>query len=324
VTRYFVCGGLGFIGHHVVKRLLKEQPDCEIVIYDNLSSGKLEFLEDVKDDSRLKIIIGDIKDLPKLIDSMKNIDTVWHFASNPNISAAITDPTIDFYEGTLLTQNILESMRINGVKKIIYASGSGVYGDAGETEMDENYSPMIPISTYGASKIAGESLISSYCHMFDIVGRVYRFANVIGSNPTHGVILAFIEKLKNNPKQLEILGNSKQSKSYIYVEDIIDGILATESASKKQYDYFNIATQDYIEVNEIADIICEEMKLDNVEYHMTSNETRGWKGDIGVCRFDTNKIRSYGWGNKFTTREAVRKVTREILYNEKFFDNHTI
>ena len=311
--KYFIAGGAGFIGHHVVRRLLKERSGCEIIIYDNLSSGRLEFLNDVKDNPRLKIIIGDIKNLELLVESMKDVDCVWHFASNPNIAAAIENPTIDFYEGTLLTQNILEAMRINGVKKIIYASGSGVYGDAGEIEMDENYSPMLPISTYGASKLAGESLISSYCHMFDITGRIYRFANVIGSSPTHGVILSFIEKLKTNPNELEILGNGKQSKSYIYVEDIIDGILATESVSKKQYDYFNVATQDYIEVNEIANIICEEMHLNNVEYKMTSNETRGWKGDIGICRFNTNKIRSYGWKNKYTTKEAIRLVVREII-----------
>jgi UDP-glucose 4-epimerase len=312
-VKYFLAGGCGFILSSILHRLIKEEPQSEFVVYDNLSSGKLELLDDIKDNLRLKIIIGDVKDLPKLTESMKFCDTILHFCSNADIAKAISDPTIDFYEGTLLTQNILEAMRINDIKKIIYASGSGVYGDHKDKWMDEDTSPMLPVSPYGASKLAGEALISAYCHMFDIEGFIFRFANVIGKNSTHGIILDVINKLKNNSKDLELLGNGSQSKSYVYIDDIIDGIF---EAIQWDGNYYNIATLDYITVKQIADIICEEMNLKNVEYHFTSTENKGWKGDIGICRLDSTKLRNLGWENKYTTEQAVRKSIREMLGKE--------
>jgi len=194
--RYFVAGGAGFIGSETCHRLARN-PDNHIVVYDNLSSGRYDLIKDLESNLNFIFVRGDIKDLKKLTEAMRYSDVVYHFASNADIAKAMADPTIDFYEGTLLTQNILEAMRINGVKKIIYASGSGVYGDHKDIWMNEDISPMIPVSPYGASKMAGEALISAYCHMFDMTGFVFRFANVIGKNSTHGAILDFINKLKN-------------------------------------------------------------------------------------------------------------------------------
>jgi UDP-glucose 4-epimerase len=197
LIRYFVSGGAGFIGSSLIHRLLKNEQDIEIVCYDNLSVGKLEYLNDIKNDPRLKIFIANIQDTRFLVKCMNGCDIIYHFASNSDISKAMTEPSIDFYEGTLLTFYILEAMRINKVKRIIYASGSGVYGFTGLFKNTENET-LQPASPYGASKMAGEGLISAYCHLFNMQGAAYRFANVIGKNSTHGVIKDFIEKLKNN------------------------------------------------------------------------------------------------------------------------------
>lgn len=235
---------------------------------------------------------------------MKGMDIVYSLASNPDIAKAVYQPDIDFWEGTYLINNVLEAMRVNNVKKLIYASGSGVYGDVGETVTDEDFSPMLPSSTYGASKLACEALICSYCKMFDMNAAVFRFANVVGSNQTHGVGYDFIRKLGKNPQVLEILGDGKQSKSYIYVDDIVDALRIVEKNALSGYGYYNVATLDHITVTEIADITVGVMGLKNVRYVYTGG-SRGWKGDVPVVRLDSRKIRKLGWGNTYTTRQAM-------------------
>jgi UDP-glucose 4-epimerase len=317
---HFVVGGAGFIGSNIVHKILRDSPDDNIIIYDNFSSGKMKFLKDIEKDSRLKIIVGDIKDLPKLTESMKNSDIVYLFASNPDISKAVKQPDIDFWEGTYLVQNVLEAMRTNGIKKIIYASGSGVYGDWGEREYVEDGGSLLPLSTYGASKLSGESLISAYCYMFDMVGSAYRFANVIGSNQTHGVGYDFIHQLIEHSTYLNFFGNGQQSKSYIHVEDIVDAIFASAFDQKKSYDYFNVATKDYLTVKEIADIAVNIMGLNNVEYRYLGNTASGWKGDIGIVRFNSDKIRSFGWENKYTSYQAMEYSIQKMLENKIWED----
>lgn len=313
MEKAFVAGGAGFIGSNIVKRLLNTS-DVEVTIYDNFSSGKLWHLESVAENPHLKIIKGDIKDLDQLIKTMEGHDTVFLFASNPDIAKAMSQPDIDFWEGTYLTQNVLEAMRINKVKKIIYASGSGIYGETGFLEVKENHSPLLPISTYGASKLAGEALICSYCHMFDITGRAYRFANVVGPNQTHGVAYDFIRKLNENPSHLVVMGDGTQSKSYIYIEDIIDAILISEKKSQAKFDYFNVATGDYITVTEIADIVIQEMGLKNVQIEYSGGD-RGWKGDVPIVRFDITKIKNVGWQPGLTSQQAIKKSVTEMLKN---------
>jgi len=311
MTNYFVAGGAGFIGSHIVHRLLRE-PDARVTVYDNFSSGQEWHLADVRNDPRLVVVRNDIKDLKTLSDAMTGHETVFHFASNPDIAKAMTQPDIDFWEGTYLTQNIVEAMRINNVKKIIYASGSGIYGETGYREVAEDHAPLLPISTYGASKLAGEALICSYCHMFDMTGRAYRFANVVGPRQTHGVAYDFIRKLRKDPARLPILGDGSQSKSYIFVDDIIDAILLSDRLSPEKFDYFNVATGDYITVKEIADIVVEEMGLANVKYEFTGGD-RGWKGDVPIVRFNLSKIWSLGWHSKLNTRSAIRESIIEML-----------
>lgn len=319
--RYFIAGGAGFVGSKIVNRILNDEKDCEVFIYDNLSSGKLRFIENIND-IRLTFCKGDLKDLPFLIRQMRDFgpDITWLFASNPDISKAVKDPTIDFYEGSLLVQNTLEAMRINSVKKIIYASGSGVYGDWGEKEYKEGEGSLLPISTYGAGKLSGEALISAYCYMFDMQGSAYRFANVVGKNQTHGVGYDFIHQLHEHPSYLNFFGNGKQSKSYIHVDDIIDAIFISAFTSSKSYDYFNVATNDYLTVNDIADIAVKNMGLKNVEYRYLGDTASGWKGDVGIVRFNTDKIRNIGWQNKYNSYQAMDKSIKDMIA-DKIWEN---
>ncbi len=308
----FIAGGAGFIGSHLVHRLMNTTT-AAITIYDNFSSGRLSHLVPHLESPRLNVQRGDLKDLATLTAAMHGHDVVYHFASNPDIAKAISQPDIDFWEGTYLTQNVLEAMRGNGVKTIFYTSGSGVYGENPHVQFAENYGPCFPISTYGASKLACEALICSYCHMFDIVGRAFRFANVVGPRQTHGVGYDFIRRLQQDPTQLQILGDGTQSKSYIYVEDVLNAIFTVAERCPNKFAVFNVATDDYITVKEIADLAVTASALDpaQVHYEFTGGD-RGWKGDVPVVRFDVTRIKSLGWRSRRTSREAMRDAIRAM------------
>lgn len=309
--RSLIIGGAGFVGSHLTQKLLK-QKDHSVVVYDNFTSGTDYHLQLVHGHKNLLVIKGDVKDLPALIKAAENIDIIYHFASNPDISKAITQPDIDFWEGTYLTNNVAEAARRSGIKQIIYASGSGVYGDTGELVVSEDYAPLRPISTYGASKLAGEALLCSYCEMFDLRCSAFRFANVVGPKQTHGVGYDFIGKLRKNPKELSILGDGSQSKSYIYIEDVLFALEVALSSNLSGFSAFNVATTDAISVREIADIVCAQMKLKDVEYRFTGGK-RGWKGDVPVVRLSSEAIRKLGWQPKRTSREAIVASIQEML-----------
>jgi UDP-glucose 4-epimerase len=308
--KIFISGGAGFIGSHLIRRLLLEDDGIKLIkVFDNFSSGSREHLKEFVGNDKLIVVEGDIKDLPFLTSSMEGSTLVVHFAANPDIAKAVTQPDIDFWEGTYLTQNILEAMRINNVPIILYTSGSGVYGEDPSISFSESYGPCFPISTYGASKLACEALISSYAHMFGLVGRAFRFANVVGPRQTHGVGYDFIRRLKQNPTELRILGDGTQSKSYIYVDDVIDAIfLVLRSINFEQrFDVFNVATDDYISVTNIANLACEVMDLNvrSVNYSYTGGD-RGWKGDVPKVLFNVEKIKSLGWRAHRTSVQAIR------------------
>jgi len=306
----FVSGGAGFIGSHIVQRLINDEQVESIVVYDNFTSGSINHLQQVKSNPKLKIIEGDIKHLGMLTHAMSGADLVIHFAANPDIAKAVKQPDIDFWEGTYLTQNILEAMRINGVPEILYTSGSGIYGEVPEIAFKESFGPCFPISTYGASKMACEALISSYCHMFSMRGRAFRFANVVGPKQTHGVGYDFIRRLKLEPTKLHILGDGSQSKAYIYVDDVIDAMLLVHRQSRENrdlcFDIFNVATDDYISVTKIADIACRVAGLEqtSVDYQYTGGD-RGWKGDVPKVLFDVSKIKALGWRAQRTSAQAI-------------------
>ena len=294
--RFLIVGGAGFIGSHITDHLLSVPSTLAVTILDNFSSGRAWHFQEHVSDKRLRVVRTDVKDLGSLRQAMDGHDVVVHLASNPDIARAAIEPEIDFREGTVLTQNVVEAMRTSSAKRILYASGSGVYGDIGDIEPNEDYGPLIPISTYAASKLAGEALISSYCHMFGLSACVFRFANVVGPRQTHGVGYDFIRRLLIDPTRLTILGDGNQSKSYIHVTDIVNAIFTANEKTTKSYEAYNVATGDYVTVREIADLAVECLGLipANVKYEFTGGRG-GWKGDVPVVRFNIERIRKLGW-----------------------------
>jgi UDP-glucose 4-epimerase len=308
----FVAGGAGFIGGHLVRRLL-ETPDAEVIVYDNFSSGRVWHLSASQEDPRLRLVTGNLRDLDRLKRAIPaSTDTVFHLASNPDIARAAREPDIDFWEGTYLTQNLLEAMREKGVKQLVYASGSGVYGDTGEAPVREDGTALRPISTYGASKLACEALIRAYSHMFDMRALAFRFANVVGPRQTHGVAYDFIRRLLREPGRLSVLGDGAQSKSYIHVNDVIDALLLLRGQGMPGFEEYNVATEDYLTVTQIARMCAERLGLSNVRFEYTGGD-RGWKGDVPVVRFDTTKIQARGWRPKFTSSEAMTNAIDALI-----------
>jgi UDP-glucose 4-epimerase len=314
LKRVLVSGGAGFIGSHLVVSLLKEDEIKRVVVFDNFSSGQVSYLKESANDKRVEVVNADLKDVNAVASAMAGCDTVFHLAANPDIARAVTQPDIDFWEGTYLTQNVLEAMRINGTSKIFYTSGSGVYGENPAVAFTETHGPCLPISTYGASKLACEALIAAYCHMFDIEGRAFRFANVVGPRQTHGVGYDFIRRLKSDPTRLRILGDGTQKKSYIHVDDVLAAIRVADSGTTKKYEVFNVATEDYITVREIADLAVRVSGLEpgEVRYEFTGGD-RGWKGDVPIVRFDCSKIKGLGWKAKRTSAEAITDAMKAML-----------
>jgi UDP-glucose 4-epimerase len=310
-ARYCIVGGAGFIGSHFVDRLLGDDRVEGVTVFDNFSSGRLWHLEHHAD-ARLRVVEADVRELATLVDAMEGCDTVIHLASNPDIARAATEPAIDFDQGTLLTHHVAEAARLSTVSRILYASGSGVYGDLGEIEADEDYGPMIPVSTYGASKLAGEALISSYCFMFDLSACVFRFGNVVGPRQTHGVGYDFVRRLLEDPTELRILGDGQQSKSYVHVSDIVDAVLLAAERAPLPFQAFNVATGDYITVKEIADLALDVVDVHETVFVFTGGD-RGWKGDVPVVRINTDRIRSLGWANRMSSREALEVSMRSML-----------
>lgn len=311
---YAVVGGAGFIGGHLVDRLMARDDVAKVVIYDNFSSGReWHFAHHVADD-RLAVVRADVKDLDTLTDALAGCDTVVHLASNPDIARAATEPDIDFWEGTFLTNQVVEAMRRADVPTLLYASGSGVYGDLGEMEGHEDHGPLEPVSTYGASKLAGEALIASYAHMFGLRGRAFRFGNVVGPRQTHGVGFDFLRKLLDDPTRLDILGDGSQSKSYIHVDDVLDAVLLAEQRCDGPFHAFNVATGDYITVAEIARLAIAVAGLDESAVHLAyTGGDRGWKGDVPIVRLDTDRVRSLGWGNARNSAEALTAAMESMI-----------
>ena len=317
MNKYFITGGAGFIGSHLTNYLLSR--GAIVTVYDDFSNGQIWHFGNNAINPNLKIIKADVRNEEVLNSSICGHDVVFHLASNADIARAVTDPDIDFSNGTLLTRCVLEAMRKNGVRQIVFTSGSGVYGEVPSTPVKEDFSPMIPVSTYGAQKLASEVLISAYSFMFDMRGMVFRFANVVGPQQTHGVAYDFLRKLTKTPNNLKIMGDGTQSKPYIHVSDVIEAFMTIVDDGNKNklgYDYFNVASTDYLTVNEIADLVCQKMDLQNVKYEY-SGGSRGWKADVPFYRLDTTKIRKKGWSNKFGSREAVLHAVSSMIVDIK-------
>lgn len=313
---YFLVGGAGFIGSHFVDALLQNQTIQRVTIFDNFSSGREWHYEHHSADKRLTVIKEDVHHMENLTRAMQGHDVVMHFASNPDISLATKDPTVDFTQGVYLTFNVVEAARITNVKRILYMSGSGVYGDVGLNEIQENHGPLKPISTYGASKLFGEAYIASYTHMFNISACVFRFGNVVGARQTHGVGYDFIKQLMRHPDALTILGNGEQSKSYIHINDVVRAVFLANEKLQSPYEVYNVATGDYITVKEIADITFGCLRIKKPEITFTGGD-RGWKGDVPIVRLNIDKIHSLGWKCEKNSAHAIKESIADIFYQIK-------
>ena len=309
--RQFVTGGAGFIGSHLVDRLLGDDRN-KVTVYDNLSSGNEEFLAHHKSNRRLVFIKGDLLDEKALAEAIRGHDFVHHLAANPDIRLGTARPETDLRQGTVATFNLLEAMRRAGIRKVAFSSSSVVYGEASRVPTPEDYGPLIPISLYAAAKLGAEGLITAYCHSFDMQAWIFRFANVIGPRSTHGVIFDFINKLRKDPEQLEILGNGKQRKAYLTVDDCIDAMLFIVGHAKDTVNIYNLGCEDQVNVTRIAEIIVEEMGLGNVTFRFTGGE-RGWKGDVRSMQLAIDRLKALGWSPRTTSEEAVRAAVRAGL-----------
>lgn len=307
--RIFITGGAGFIGSHLVDRLIQMD---EVTVYDNFSSGKKEFIKHHLNKNGFQFIEADLLELSTLKKVVKDHDVVFHMAANPDAKLGIADTELDLKQETIVTYNIFESMRVNGIKKIVFSSSGTLYGETPVIPLPENYGPLLPISLYGAGKLASEGLISAFCHTFDMQGWIFRFANIVGKRITHGVIFDFINKLQRNSHELEILGDGKQCKPYLHIDDCVEGILFGFKNSHDRVNVFNLGCFTATDVTTVANVVVEEMGLKDVKFKYTGGD-RGWPGDVPQVRFNTEKMNSLGWRARYSSEKAVKKAVREIL-----------
>jgi UDP-glucose 4-epimerase len=308
--RYFVTGGAGFVGMNLVQTLLGEEN--EVIVYDNLSSGKKEHLTAFLANPRFGFVQGDVLDEGKLTQSMDGADVVFHLAANSDIRPEAKSADIELQQGIIATFNVLRAMKRSAVRRIVFASSSTVYGDAKGQELTEDYGPLIPISFYGGSKLAAEALICAFCHMFEMKAWIFRLANIVGKGLTHGVIFDFLRKLAEDPGALEILGDGKQTKPYLHVTECVEGMLYGLSHADHTVNIFNLSPPDTVSVDRIAAIVAEEMGLKNVAFSYTGGNG-GWKGDVPRVCMNSDRLRNLGWEAKMGSEEAVRASVREFL-----------
>lgn len=308
--RCFVTGGAGFIGSYLVDRLIIE--GNQVTVFDNLSSGRKEFIEHHIERDNFRLIEADLLDLDKLKEATRGHEVVFHLAANPEARLGIEDTELDLKQETIATYNVLEAMRANGINKIVFSSSGCIYGETSVVPLPEDYGPVLPISLYGAGKVASEGLISAFCGTFEMQAWIFRLANVVGSRATHGVIFDFIQKLKRNPRELEILGDGKQCKPYLHVEDCIDGVLFGFRNSHDKVNVLNLGCSTATDVTTIAMMLVNEMGLENVNFRYTGGD-RGWPGDVPQVRFNVEKMNKLGWEAKYTSDQAVRRAIKGIL-----------
>ena len=305
-----VAGGAGFIGSHLIDALL--QSGEEVICIDNFYNGKKENLAHIRDNNRFIFYEQDLCDLEKLksIFQENKIQYVYHLAANSDIQESANNPIIEYQNTYTTTFNLLECMRLFSVKRIFFASTSAVYGDNNGNLVSES-AKLCPISYYGGAKLGSEAMIEAYAYMNDMSALIFRFPNLIGPRLTHGVIYDFINKLKENPEELTILGDGTQSKPYIHISDLIDAIVKLGNCDKGIHIY-NIGVETQTDVTTIANIVCEKLGLKNVKYKYTGGRG-GWKGDVPVFAYSLDKIHSTGWKAKFTSEEAVVKTCEEVI-----------
>jgi len=309
-----VTGGAGFIGSHLVDRLVSD--GWRVRVLDNFSSGRVENIEHHKDSRDVEILRGDLKNFKEAEEAVRDVDVVFHYAANPEVRVSTTNPEIHFNENVVATFNLLEAMRKNDVEELVFASSSSVYGEPEEIPVSEE-APVRPVSVYGASKAACEDLIHAYTSLYGLRAIILRYANVVGPRLRHGVIYDFMVKLCKNPSQLEILGDGTQRRSYIYIDDAVEAtLIAYSTMTGKRFEIFNVGSEDYLTVKEVADMVVNVLRLKNVKYvYKPIGHGVGWRGDVKNIALSIDKIKNLGFKPKLDSNEAVRK-TALILQKE--------
>lgn len=297
-----VTGGAGFIGSHLVDALVAQGD--RVVVIDSLAAGHEETIAGHLTSGRARLVRANLLS-DGWQDVLKGADRVYHLAADPDVRQSAMTPDPTFQNNIVATYRVLEAMRVHAVPELVFTSTSTVYGNATVIPTPENYAPFEPVSVYGASKLACEALISAYCHSFEMRSWQFRFANIIGSRSGHGVITDFVQKLRANPKELEILGNGKQTKSYLEVHECIRAVEFAIKHTNQPVNAFNIGSEDWIDVVTIADIVTEAMGLKNVHYRFTGGEL-GWVGDVPKMQLSIEKLKALGWKPQKGSRESVR------------------
>jgi len=307
--KYFVTGGAGFIGSCIIDRVIGKN---EVTVYDNLSSGKEEHVSHHFKNKNFKFVKADLLDFDRVAKEMKGHDTVWHIAANPDIRKGTESSRYDLEQNTLVTYNVLEAARRNDINSVVFSSTSTIYGPAKVIPTPEDYGPCLPISLYGASKLACEGLVSAYSSLYGIRAWIFRFANIIGKRSTHGILPDLVDKLNKDRSRLEVLGDGKQRKSYLLVEETVDGMFFAFERAKDQLNYFNLGSSDQITVKRIVDILVEEANLRDTKIVYTGGEV-GWKGDVPRFLLSPEKMAKLGWKAKHSSEEAVRIATKLVI-----------
>ncbi|OGT38022.1 MAG: nucleoside-diphosphate sugar epimerase [Gammaproteobacteria bacterium RIFCSPHIGHO2_12_FULL_37_14] len=310
--RYFITGCAGFIGSNLTDRLL--QAGHEVVGYDNFSTGLPVFLEEAQQSPRFTLIEGDLLDKTRIEKSLNKVDMVFHMAANADVRFGTHHPHKDLEQNTIATFHVLEAMRANNVRRIAFASTGSIYGEASVIPTPEHAPLPIQTSLYGASKLAAEGLIQAYCEGFNFQGYIFRFVSILGERYTHGHVFDFYKQLLNDPSKLFVLGNGKQRKSYLYIQDCIDAMLFALDKAQQKVNIFNLGTDEYCEVNDSIGWICEHIGVSPDRSY--AGGERGWIGDNPFIFLDCTSVRDLGWKPKLTIKESIAQTVRYLSQNK--------
>ena len=304
-----LTGGSGFVGSNLAERLLAD--GHHVTVFDDLSAGKLEFLRECRASDRFCFVHGDLLVPGEIRQAVRGQDVVFHLAANSDIEKGRRESDRDLRLGTLATFNTLDAMRDAGVKQLVFSSSSVVYGEPKQIPTPEDYGPLLPISLYGASKLACEGLISAFAHNYGIQSWIFRFANICGRHGTHGAIVDFINKLRATPRRLEVLGDGKQAKPNLHVSECVDGMIHGWQHARDDVNYFNLGCEGATPTDDIARYVIAALGLHDVDVVHTGG-ARGWPGDVPQVRLDVTKMKRLGWRAKMTSNEAVERACREL------------
>ncbi|MGA2230201.1 MAG: NAD-dependent epimerase/dehydratase family protein [Tepidisphaeraceae bacterium] len=310
--RIFVTGGAGFIGSSLVDRLLSQ--GNAVTAYDNLSTGQVRFLDQARQSPNFQFIQGDLLDLPALKKAVAGHETIFHLAANADVRFGLEHPDRDLQQNTIGTFDVLEAMRAAGARTIAFSSTGSVYGEANVFPTPENYAFPIQTSLYAASKLAGEGLIEAYANGFGFRAYIFRFVSILGERYSHGHVFDFYRKLLADPTEIEVLGDGKQQKSYLYIQDCLDAVLTVMETAHEPVNIFNLGRDDYTNVDQSLGCICEELGL-NPRRRYTGGK-RGWVGDSPFILLDAARAKSLGWSAKWTILDAVRQTVRYLRDNQ--------